>query len=118
MADRSFGHLTQTAYTLRPRRSRIANFGRWVTACSACLALGAVAAIGYTRQQHLPCAPCTAGPQDDSVRLELTRTRLALEQEMAARAAVQEAADASATEARRLSEELRFLRSQAQPPRR
>lgn len=119
MADRSFGHLTQSAYTLRPRRSSISNFARWVTACLACLALGVVVAIGYTRQQHLPCAPCTAGQQqDDSVRLELTRTRLALEQEMAARAAVQEAADASATEARRLSEELRFLRSQAQPPRR
>ena len=84
----------------------------------ACLALGAAAAIEYTRQQHLQCAPCTEGQQDDSVRLELARTRLALQQEVAARAAVQEAADASATEARRLSEELRFLRSQAQQPRR
>ena len=119
MADRSFGRLTQHAYELQPHRSRIAGFGRWVIVCAACLALGAAAAIGYTQhQQQLLCTPCVAEPTDDSVRLELTRTRLALEQEAAARAAVQETADASAAEARRLSEELRFLRSQAQLPRR
>lgn len=82
-------------------------------ACVACLALGAAAAIGYLQQPVLP-TPCLSEPTaDDSVRLELTRTRLALEQEAAARAAVQQTADASAAEARRLNEELRFLRSQA-----
>ena len=121
MVDRSFGHLTQNTYAPQARRSRIAAFGRWVMACAACLALGAAAAIAYTEQhQRLPCAPCAAAPSaDDGVRLELTRTRLALEQEAAARAAVQQTADASAAEARRLSEELRFLRGQVQqPPRR
>lgn len=119
MVDRSFDRLTQHAYELQPLRSRIASFGKWVFACAACLVLGAAAAIGYTQQQQrLSCAPCVVEPSDDSVRLELTRARLALEQETAARAAVQETADASAAEARRLSEELRFLRSQAQQPRR
>ena len=117
MADRSFGQLTQPAYILQRRRSHIGNIGRWTVACAACLALGAAAAIGYTRLQQ-PCAPCTAVQQDDSVRLELARTRLALQQEWAARPPVQEPPEAPATEARRLSEELRFLRSQAQPLRR
>ena len=83
-------------------------------ACMACLALGAAAAIGYVQQHRLLPTPCLSEPSNDGVRLELTRTRLALEQEAAARAAVQQNADASAAEARRLSEELRFLRSQLQ----
>ncbi|MBS0340386.1 MAG: hypothetical protein JSS56_07645 [Proteobacteria bacterium] len=115
MADHSFGHLTQHAYTLQPRRSRIAGVGRWALTCAACLALGAAAAIGYARAPAaLPSAPCTAVPQDDKAEQELTRARLALQQEVAARTAVQETADASATEVRRLNEELRFLRSQTQ----
>ena len=118
MADRGFVHLTQKAYTLRPRRSPVASFGKWMAACAACLALGAAAAVGYTRAQSVPCAPCAAAAQGDGIQLELTRTRLALQQEAAARSAVQETADASAAEVRRLNEELRFLRSQAQPPRR
>jgi hypothetical protein len=122
MADRSFGHLTRQAYAPLPRRSRSAAFGKRVLACAACLALGGAAAIGYMQhqqQQHLACAPCATTPSDDSIRLELTRARLALEQEAAARAAVQQTADAAAAESRRLSEELRFLRSQLQqPPRR
>ena len=120
MAERSFGHHTQNAYTLQPRRSRIAGFGRWVMACAACLALGAAAAfgMGYARAPGLACVPGTAAQQDEPAQLELTRTRLALQQEVAAGPAVQETADASAAEVRRLNEELRFLRSQAQQPRR
>lgn len=120
MAERGFGHLTQNAYQLRPRRSRIAGVARWGVTCAACLALGAAAAIGagHAPAPGSPCAPAVAAQQDDEVQLELTRTRLALQQEAAARTAVQETADASAAEVRRLNEELRFLRSQAQPPRR
>lgn len=120
MADRSYGHFTQQAYTLQPRRSRVAGFGQWVLSCAVCLALGAAAAIGYARAPVLPSATtaCAAAPEDDKAEQELTRTRLALQQEVAARGAVQEAADASAAEVRRLNEELRFLRSQGQPPRR
>ena len=120
MADRGFGHLTQNAYQLRPRRSRIASFARWCVTCAACLALGAAAATGagHAPAPALPCAPATTLQQDDATQLELTRTRLALQQEVAARTAVQETADASAAEVRRLNEELRFLRGQTQPPRR
>ena len=46
MADRNYGHFTQQAYTLQPRRSRVAGFGQWVLSCAVCLALGAAAAIG------------------------------------------------------------------------
>ena len=125
MADQGFGHLTQHAYTLQPRRSRTAGFGKRLLICAACVALGAAAAIGYMRQPGmpglsiLPCGPCAAAvQQDDSTQLQLTRARLALEQEVAARTAVQATADASATEVRRLNEELRYLRSQAQQQRR
>ena len=120
MADRSFGHLTQNAYSLKPHRSRVAGLGRWLAICSTCLALGAAAAIGsgHARAPDLSCVPCAAAQQEEQAQLELTRTRLALQQEVAARTAVQEAADASAAEVRRLSEGLRFLRSQTQPPRR
>ena len=83
-------------------------------ACMACLALGAAAADGYVQEHRVLPAPCFTAPSDEGIRLELTRTRLALEQEAAARSAVQQTADASAAEARRLSEELRFLRSHVQ----
>ncbi|HSV59208.1 MAG TPA: hypothetical protein VLJ19_09945 [Variovorax sp.] len=112
-AFRRLGRLTQHAYAPQALRSRVASFGRWAIACVACLALGAAAAFGYVQHGMLP-TPCVAEPADDGVRLELTRTRLALEQEAAARTAVQQSADASAAEARRLSEELRFLRTQVQ----
>ncbi|MBS0450290.1 MAG: hypothetical protein JSS14_03180 [Proteobacteria bacterium] len=118
MAERSFDHLTRGAYAPQPRRSRIAGLGRWMVCCAACLALGAAAAIGYARAPGPACVPCTTAPQDDQAQLELTRTRLALQQEVAARTAVQETADASAAEVRRLSEELRFLRGQTPQPRR
>ena len=118
MADRPvfprLGHLTQRTYAPQPRRSGVASFGRWALACMACLALGAAAAIGYVQHGMLLPTPFACAPSDDGVRSELTRTRLALEQEAAARAAVQQSADASAAEARRLSEELRFLRGQVQ----
>ena len=110
-ASRSFGHLTTRAYAPQVLPSRVASLGRWAMACTACIALGAIVAIGYLQHPRLPTA---AEPLDDSLRLELARTRLALEQEAAARAAVQQLADASAAEARRLGEELRFLRGQVQ----
>jgi len=50
----------------------------------------------------------------DGVQAELERTRLALAQESAARAAVQKAADASAADASRLNSEMLFLRGQSQ----
>lgn len=113
-APRRLGHLTRRAYAPQRLQSRIGRFARWAMVCGACLSLGAAGAFAYL-QHAQACVPCTAPPSDDSVQLELTRTRLALEQETAARAAVQQSADASAAQARRLSEELRFLRGQAQP---
>ena len=53
-------------------------------------------------------------PVDENLQhTELARTRLALAEESAARAAVQVSADHAAAEVARLSAELRFLRGQS-----
>lgn len=49
---------------------------------------------------------------EERLQEELNQTRLALAQEAATRAAVQESADASAAEVGRLNVELRFFREQ------
>ncbi|NPT35873.1 hypothetical protein [Paraburkholderia xenovorans] len=124
MADRRFprnaGRLSHRAYTLRPVRSLGFRVTVWVLACVLCACAGAAGlAAWYAKRAGTPLAPCNAAPVDRSAQqIELTRARLALAEESAARAAVQKTADGAAAEVARLNAELQFLHGQSKgrPP--
>ncbi len=122
MADRHFsrdaGRLTHRLCTLQPARSLLFRVTLWASICVPCAAAGAAAHILWqAHRAGLPPQPCTSLSVDDNTtQTELSRARLALQQEQAARAAVQKAADGAAAEAARLDAELKFLRGQDKGP--
>jgi hypothetical protein len=139
--DRRARHLSQRTYALRQVRPAFLRVGipvalllfglaggalsmhAWLLRGSAAGVPGAAGASGETVAAPcaavLPAAPAVpaAPPTPDAVEAELERTRLALAQEKASRAAVQKSADASAAEASRLGAEVKFLRGEASKPR-
>ncbi|CAH2781444.1 MAG: hypothetical protein CPDRYMAC_1667 [uncultured Paraburkholderia sp.] len=99
--------LTTRAYALSPKRSLVSRIV--LTALVVALGAGAGAAAITLWHAHRGSVPvqCAAFPVDeDSQRSELSRTRLVLAQEAAARAAVQKTADKASAEAARLRSEL------------
>jgi hypothetical protein len=119
MVDRRFprdaASLTQRAYTLRPARSLAFRATVWAVVCVLCACAGAaVLTLEHARRAGMPQEQCAPAPVDETAKqTELTRTRLALAQESAARAAVQKAADGATAEVARLNAELQFLRGQS-----
>jgi hypothetical protein len=124
MVERRFprdaGSLSQRAYTLQPARPLALRVIQWAVLC----ALGAAGGAAVTMAWHAQRAgtaidQCNAAPADEGgEQTELARTRLALAQESAARAAVQKTADGAAADAARLNAEVQFLRGQSKtkPP--
>jgi hypothetical protein len=124
MVERRFprdaGSLSHRAYTLQPARPLALRVIQWVVVCALGAAGGAVAVTAWHAQRSVTAADqCNAAPADEgSEPTELARTRLALAQESAARAAVQKTADGAAAEVARMNAELQFLRGQSKtrPP--
>ncbi|RKE39770.1 hypothetical protein B0G76_6219 [Paraburkholderia sp. BL23I1N1] len=123
MAERRFsrdaGSLTHRAYVLQPARSLVLRVTLWVLACALSAAGGAAAiATWHAQRAGTPADQCNAAPVDEErEQTELARTRLALAQESAARAAVQKTADGAAADVARLNAELQFLRGQSKAKR-
>lgn len=119
MVDRHFsrdaGSLSRGAYTLRPARSLRFRVTVWAAACALCAGSGASAVkLWHARHAGAQQEQCIAAPMDEATKQsELTRARLALEQESAARTAVQNTADKATAEVARLNAELLFLRGQS-----
>ncbi|MFM0220552.1 hypothetical protein [Paraburkholderia dipogonis] len=119
MVDRRFPRdadsLTHRAYTLRPARSLVFRVTVWTVVCVLCACAGAATLTAWhARRAGTPQEQCTPAPVDETTKQAvLTRARLALAQESAARAAVQKAADSAAAEVARLNAELQFLRGQS-----
>ena len=104
--------IAQRAYAPRPVRSRAMRLGAWAGVCALCFSAGAAAMFGYWRHGSTNVEACAASVLPDRTQLELERTRLALAQEAASRAAVQKAADAATAQVARLDAEVRFLQGQ------
>ncbi|MEC5408203.1 hypothetical protein VOM14_21870 [Paraburkholderia sp. MPAMCS5] len=110
--------LTQGVYTLRPARRLRFRIAVWALAGALSAAAGAGAVIAgkpyLLRRAGMPLTQCAPASVDQTAgQTELARTRLALQQESAARAAVQKTADSAAAEVARLDGELQFLRGQS-----
>ncbi|WP_434111728.1 hypothetical protein [Paraburkholderia caffeinilytica] len=124
MVERRFSrdadNLTHRAYTLQPARPLVLRVTVWVLVCALSAAGGAAAvAAWHTQRPGRTADPCNAAPVDAGrEQTELARTRLALAQESAARAAVQKTADGAAADVARLNAEAQFLRGQSKtkPP--
>lgn len=118
--SRDAGSLTRRVYTLQPTRPLVLRIALWALVCALSAAGGAAAVAAWHAQRGgAPADQCNAAPVDaGSEQTELARTRLALAQEMAARAAVQKTADGAAADVARLNAELQFLHGQstAKPP--
>ncbi|NPT42246.1 hypothetical protein GNZ12_13180 [Paraburkholderia sp. 1N] len=118
--SRDAGSLAHRAYTLQPARPLVLRVTMWVLVCALGAAGGAAAVAAWHAQRAgTPADQCSAAPADETAdQAELARTRLALAQESAARAAVQKTADSAATDVARLNAELQFLRGQSKtkPP--
>jgi hypothetical protein len=118
--SRDAGNLTHRAYTLQPTRPLVLRVTVWVLVCALSAAGGAATVVAWHAQRPGTSADqCNVAPVDEgSEETELARTRLALAQESAARAAVQKTADSAAADVARLSAELQFLRGQSKtkPP--
>jgi hypothetical protein len=112
--SRDAGSLTHRAYTLQPARPLALRVILWALVCALGVAGGAAAALAWHAQRAgTPADQCSAAPAyEGSEQTELARTRLALAQESAARAAVQKTADGAAADVARLNAELQFLRGQ------
>lgn len=109
------GSLSRGAFTLEPARPLLFRVISRALAGIFCAVAGA-AGITVWHMQRADAQPdrCVAAPVDENLQhTELARTRLALAEESAARAAVQVSADHAAAEVARLSAELRFLRGQS-----
>lgn len=88
----------------------------WAIVCGLSALAGAAAVVvGEARRTGIPqTQQCLPAPVDKSAgQTELARSRLALEQESAARMAVQKTADSAAADVTRLNTELQFLRGQS-----
>ncbi|MFM0503785.1 hypothetical protein [Paraburkholderia caffeinilytica] len=123
MVERRFsraGSLTQRVYTLQPTRPLVLRITLWALVCALGAAGGAAAVAAWHAQRGgAPANQCNAAPVDAGrEQTELARTRLALAQESAARAAVQKTADGAAADVARLNAEVQFLRGQSKtkPP--
>jgi hypothetical protein len=108
------GALSGRGYTLQPVRPLAVRVAMWSAVCMFSAMLGAAALAGWNAQRAgVPACRCAPEPIDESrQQTELARTRLALAQELAARAAVQKTADSASADVARLNAELRFLRGQ------
>jgi hypothetical protein len=106
--------LSRRAYTLQPERPLAVRASMWAGACVLGAVVGAASlAAWHAQRAAVPEGQCTPEPVDEGKQqTELARTRLALAQESAARAAVQKTADSAAAEVARLDAEVRFLRGQ------
>ncbi|CAM2150184.1 hypothetical protein PT2222_230008 [Paraburkholderia tropica] len=95
------------AFELQPVRSRAS---RWAIAIAwTALAGGAgAAASAWALRGGAPACPVI---EPDVLQTQLTTAQLALEQERAARAALQQSADAAQAQAAKVQAELLFLRS-------
>jgi hypothetical protein len=112
-ATRDATALTHREYTLRPARPLGYRVIAWAIVCLLSAGAGVAALTAW--RLHLGDAPlpCVAAPVDENAKqTELARTKLALAQESAARAAVQKTADTASAEVARLNAELQFLRGQ------
>ncbi|MEA3083667.1 MAG: hypothetical protein QOC89_1364 [Paraburkholderia sp.] len=124
MVERRFlrdaGSLSQCAYTLQPARPLMLRVIQWAVVCALGAAGGAAATMAWHAQRSGTAVDqCNAASSDEGgEQTELARTRLALAQESAARAAVQKTADGAAADAARLNAEVQFLRGQSKtrPP--
>jgi hypothetical protein len=118
--SRDAGSLTRRAYTLQPTRPLVLRVTAWLLVCALSAAGGAAAVVAwYAQRPGIRADRCNAAPVDEGrEQTELARTRLALAQESAARAAVQKTADGAAADVARLSAEVQFLRGQSKtkPP--
>ena len=119
MVERRFsrhaGSLTHRAHTLQPTRPLVLRVALWWLVCALSAAGDAASVVAWQAQRAgTPAEQCNAAPVDvDSEQTELARARLALAQESAARAAVQQTADGAAADVARLNAELQFLRGQS-----
>jgi hypothetical protein len=97
------------AYTLQPVRSRFARLVvvlAWTAAAAASGAGVAVWALGPKVPAYCPDS------SPEALHAELADARLKLEQERAARAALQKSADSAQAEVAKLKADLLFLRNQ------
>jgi hypothetical protein len=115
LLSRNAGRLTRRAYALQPVRRLRFRIAVWVLACGLSALAGAAGMfVGEARRAGMPLTQCLPASVDKSAeQTELARTRLALAQESAARAAVQKTADSAAADVARLGNELQFLRGQS-----
>jgi hypothetical protein len=105
--------LTQHSYSLTPKRSAAYIPGVIAALC----AIGALAAAGYAlktsheqaRKLDVLCAPPVS---EQKLREELAHAQFALEQQTAARAALEQRAMQSAAQIERLQTDLAFLKKQ------
>ena len=104
--------LATRGYAPQPVRPVAVQAATRAAVCAVCLTLGAAAATWHAQHPAPPTSPCPMPPAEDLVQVELARTRLALAQEGATRAALQKTTDETSAELVRLSTELRFLRGQ------
>lgn len=112
---RASGSLAQGAYALQPVRSRAVRAAICAGMCACSVVVGGGAMYGYKQRADTLVSHCASAPASaDGAQTELERTRLALEQESTARAAVQKTADAATAEVSRLNAQLLFLRGQDQ----
>lgn len=110
--------LTERMYAPKPQRSQATRlWSRAATCVAALLTAGAMASHYRLLQTSEPPAPCLRSHSSPLLQNELALARFALEKEMSARAAAQQAADVSGAEARRMRAELRFLREQSKESR-
>jgi hypothetical protein len=114
-SPREVNSLSHRAYTLQPTRPLALRVTVWALVCVFCAAAGAAAVTAWhARRAGMSPEQCSPAPVDEGARqTELTRARLALAEESAARAAVQKTADRAASEVARLNAELQFLRGQS-----
>lgn len=102
------GRYATRAYALQPVRSRVALASlalAWTVAAAASGAGMAVWAFGPKVPPHCP------DNSPEALHAELDEARLKLEQERAARAALQKSADSAQAAAAKLEADLLFLRS-------
>lgn len=96
------------AYELQPVRSRAARLTA-VLAWTVVTAVASAALMAWSLERGAP-ARCPSGTPD-SLHEALANAQFGLEQERAARAALQKSADAAQADVARLQGELLFLRS-------
>ncbi|SPB13116.1 hypothetical protein NOV72_00416 [Caballeronia novacaledonica] len=108
--------LTRQSYSLTPKRGA----GIWIGLIAATCAIAALAAAGYAlkrsnedaRKLDTLCAPPAS---EQTLRDQLAHAQLALEQETATRAALEQRVTDGTVEIQRLQTDLAFLKKQHKP---